>query len=162
MPKLEPYSEIEDALMRLMPVGLGQSVQSELESQLDELCGNADFEGADAAAPAVLRFPKWIAAAGIAAALVLGVAFFPKEGNAGGDVASQKADETPSVVLLTEVERVEHLSDEGLFVDSGGSAVRKFRRQVVDESKLLDEESGIEVTLSEPREEIYLVPVSTF
>ena len=70
MPKLEPYSEIEDALMRLMPVGLGQSVQSELESQLDELCGNADFEGADAAAPAVLRFPKWIAAAVLAAGII--------------------------------------------------------------------------------------------
>lgn len=165
MPKLEPYSEIEDALMRLMPVGMGQAAHSELESQLDELCGDADFEGGDVGMPKVLRFPKWIAASGIAAALLLGFVLFPKGAKVGGDVvspASVGADEAPSVVLLTEVERVEQLSDEGLFVDSGGSAVRKFRRQVVGESKLLDKESGIEVTLSEPREEIYLVPVSTF
>lgn len=162
MPKLEPYSEIEDALMRLMPVGMGQSVQSELEAQLDELCGDADFMGEDAGRPAVVRFSRWIAAAGIAAALLLGFALFPREGNVRSAVVSQEAEGAPSVVLLNEVERVEHLSDEGLFVDSGGSAVRKFRRHVVGESKLLDEESGIEVTVSEPREEIYLVPVSTF
>jgi hypothetical protein len=54
------------------------------------------------------------------------------------------------------------MSDEGLFVDSGGSAMRRLKVQVVEESKVRDNESGIVVTLCEPREEMYLVPVSTF
>lgn len=162
MPKLEPYSEIEDALMRLMPVGLGEGVQSEIESQLNELCGDADFAEADAP---MVRFPRWIAASGIAAALLIGFALYPWVEKSGGDAVSggsALANDDPSVVTLNEAERVEQVSDEGLFVDSGGSAVRKVRVRVVGESKLLDEESGIVVTLSEPREEMYLVPVSTF
>lgn len=160
MRKPDPYSDIENALMRLMPVGLGEGVQTELESQLDELCGDADL-----ATPDVVKFPRWIAASGIAAALLLGVTIFSLAGKADSNAASKQAavtDEAPTFVLLNEADRVERVSDEGLFVDSGGSAVRKVRIRVIGESKVLDEESGIVVTLSEPREEMYLVPVSTF
>jgi hypothetical protein len=34
--------------------------------------------------------------------------------------------------------------------------------RVVGESRILDEETGIEVTLTEPRKEMYLLPVSAF
>lgn len=156
MRKPEPFAEIEDALMRLMPVGLSDSTRAEIETQIDELCGDAEMAGS-----VLVRFPKWIAASGIAAALALGFVFFPRPGEDSSPKPVAVAD-APGVVLLNEADRVERVSDEGLFVDSGGSAVRKVRIRVVEESTVRDEESGIVVMLSEPREEMYLVPVSTF
>ena len=146
--------------MRLMPVGLSEGMQTEMEDRFDELSGVADF-----AKPPLVRFPKWIAACGIAAALVLGFIFFPRVGKDGRHIALQHSvvvADAPGVVLLDEADRVERVSDDGLFVDSGGSAVRKVRVRVVGESRIRDEETGIVVTLAEPREEMYLVPVSAF
>lgn len=160
MRKPDPCAEIEDVLMRLMPVALSDGVQSEIDSQLDDLCGDADISSHKA-----MDFPRWIAASGIAAALVLGFTLYPRAGKTGGDIALRQplaAVGSPGVVLLNEAERVERVSDDGLFVDSGGSAVRKVRLHLVGESRMRDEETGIVVTLREPREETYLVPVSTF
>lgn len=156
MHKSEPFAEIEDALARLMPAALSDGVQAVISERLGELCGDAQLAGVEH-----VRFPRWIAASGIAAALVLGFVVFPRP---GADISRKPlaAEEVPSVVILNEADRVEQVSDEGLFVDSGGSAVRKVRVRVVEESRIRDEESGIVVTLSEPREEMYLVPVSTF
>ena len=155
MRKPEPFSEIEEALKRLMPVGLSEGIRREVESKLDELCGDAKLVN-----PVVAKFPKWMAASGIAAALLLGLVIFH-----GGDDALQApvaAAKESDFLLLNGEDRVEGMSDEGLFVDSGGSAMRRLKVQVVEESKVRDNESGIVVTLSEPREEMYLVPVSTF
>lgn len=154
MHKLDPFTEIEDALRRLMPVGLSGGVESEIASQIEELCGDAEV-----AKPTLAGFPKWIAASGIAAAVVLGFAFYLSPEKAGVGLA---ADAVPGVVLLNEADRVERVSDEGLFVDAGGSAVRKVRVRVVGESRVRDEETGIVVTLAESREEMYLVPVNSF
>lgn len=156
MQKPDQYSQIEDALKRLMPVGLTGAAQAEIESQLDELCGGVDLE-----IPAPVRFSRWVAALGIAAALVLGFVIFPRTAPAG-DKTVAAPEEKPGFVLLNEEDRVEGVSDEGLFVDSGGSAVRKVRVRVVGESSVRDEETGIVVTLAEPREEMYLVPVNNF
>ncbi len=71
-------------------------------------------------------------------------------------------NQPPELIYLSESDRVEAMSDEGLFVDSGGSAVRKLRVRVIEESQIRDEETGIVVMLTEPREEMYMVPVSTF
>lgn len=156
MQKLESFSEIEDALARLMPTALSDGVQAEISERLGELCGDAQPAGVED-----VRFPRWIAASGIAAALVLGFVVFSRS---GAEISRKPvaAVEVPGVVILNEADRVERVSDEGLFVDSGGSAVRKVRVRVVEESRIRDEESGIVMTLSEPREEMYLVPVSTF
>jgi len=54
------------------------------------------------------------------------------------------------------------MSDEGLYIDTGGSAVRKVRIRVIEESQIRDEETGFVVMLTEPREEMYMVPVSNF
>lgn len=154
MRKPEPFSEIEEALKRLMPVGLSEGVRMEVEAQLDELCGDAELVN-----PVVAKFPKWRAAGGIAAALLLGLVIF----HGGNDALREPVAAAESdFVLLNGADRVEGMSDEGLFVDSGGSAMRKLKVRVVEESKVRDKESGIVVTLSEPREEMYLVPVSTF
>ena len=66
------------------------------------------------------------------------------------------------MVVLAETDRVEEMSDAGLFVHAGGSAIRKLRVRVVEESRVRDRETGIELTVTAPRQETYLVPVSTF
>lgn len=158
---------IEKALSRLMPVALSDGAQADIEKMIDELA----LAGAKVPAIRALRSrPGGIGAVGVAAAVVLGfVAVFANRGASGiGDeselaIASQISVVTePVLVYLAESDRVEDVSDEGLHVDSGGSAVRKLRMRVVEESQVRDEESGIVLTLSEPREETYLVPVSNF
>ena len=64
--------------------------------------------------------------------------------------------------MLRQADRVEEVSDDGLYVDAGGSAVRRLRVRVVEESRMRDEETGIVVNLTAPREETYLLPISTF
>lgn len=150
----DPHEKMEKALMRLMPVALSDSTQAAIEERIDEMagCGVVRYD-----------FPhliKWLG--GIAAAVAIGVFAFPY----GIREAAPRAETVPEpeegMVVLAEMDRVENVRDEGLFVDAGGSAVRKMRVRVVGESRMLDEETGIEVTLTSPREEMYLLPVSTF
>ncbi|QTN33750.1 hypothetical protein HZ994_15995 [Akkermansiaceae bacterium] len=141
-----------------MPAGLSCAAQSEIESRLEELCGDGKLSAA-----ATPGFSRWIAAAGIAAALVCGFALFPRDGAVPQSVKiPDNIAEEPEFVVLNESDRVEEVRDEGLFVDSGGSAVRKVRVRFIGERRVRDEETGIVVTLLEPREEMFLLPVSTF
>jgi len=152
MRETDPHDEMENALMRLIPVALSDEAQAAIETQIDDLAGGGsakhDFS----------RSAKWVG--GIAAAVAVGVYLLPFGFRAGTPLAEAKPDE--GMVVLTELDRVENVRDEGLFVDAAGSAVRKMSVRVVGESKIRDEETGIEVTLTEPREEMYLMPISAF
>jgi hypothetical protein len=156
MHKPDAHEEMERALMRLMPVSLSEGAQSEIEAQFDELAGEAGVVGFDFS-----RTTKWLAGTGIAAAVAIGFAvFLIGQQKASPVAATPQGDQ--GLVFLTASDRVENVSDEGLFVDAGGSAIRKVRVRVVEESRIRDEETGIVVMLTEPREEMYSVPVSTF
>lgn len=149
----DPHDEMEKALMRLIPVALSDSTQAEIDNQIDGLaCGDHVVHHVFS------RRAKWLA--GIAAAVAVGIYAIPP----GIRNASPLVGSTPEVgmVVLNELDRMESIRDEGLFVDPAGSAVRKMSVRVVGESRIRDEETGIEVTLTEPREEMYLMPVSTF
>lgn len=152
MRETDPHDEMEKALMRLMPVALSDSAQAAMEARIDELAGGEvvrhDFS----------RWAKWLG--GIAAAVAIG--FFLVPSGIPEAPLAERVPEEEGMVVLTEMDRVEDVRDEGLFVDAGGSAVRKMRVRVIGESRMLDEETGIEVTLTAPREEMYLLPVSTF
>ena len=151
---------MEKALRRLMPAALSETAQAGMEAQLDELSGSVEVLSGDAG---VIRhgFPrraKWLG--GIAAAVTIGVFAFPFGNQESAPLVGIAEDD--GMVVITELDRVENVLDEGLFVDAGGSAVRKMSVRVVGESRILDEETGIEVTLTEPRREMVLLPVSTF
>jgi hypothetical protein len=152
MREADPQGEMERALMRLMPVALSDSAQAAMDARINELAGGAvvrhDFS----------RMVKWLG--GIAAAAAVG--FFALSPGIRKTAALAETAPDDGMLVLTESDRVENVRDEGLFVDAGGSAVRKMRVRVVGESRIRDRETGIEVTLTEPREEMYLVPVSTF
>lgn len=158
MQEPDPHEEMEKSLMRLMPVCLSEGAQAEIEAQIDELAG-----GENVVRYGFSRATRWIAGLGIAAAVSVGVFV----SGSGRDETARLADDGSAdtgrgLVFLTGKDRIEHVSDEGLFVDSGGSAIRKVRVRVVEESRIRDRETGIEVMLKEPRVEMYLVPVSTF
>lgn len=147
------YEEMEKALRRLVPAALSESAQAEMEARLDELSGDAGVIRHDFS-----RWAKWLG--GIAAAVTIGVLAIPFGNQESAPLVGIAEDD--GMVVITELDRVENVLDEGLFVDAGGSAVRKMSVRVVGESRILDEETGIEVTLTEPRKEMYLLPVSTF
>ena len=147
------YEAMEKALRRLVPAALSESAQAEMEARLDELSGDAGV-----ICHGFPRWAKWLG--GIAAAVTIGVFAFPFGNQESAPLVGLAEDN--GIVVITELDRVENVLDEGLFVDAGGSAVRKMSVRVVGESRILDEETGIEVTLTEPRREMVLLPVSTF
>ena len=151
----DEFMEMEKALARLLPVSIGEGAQARMEDMIDGLAGESETQK-------ISLFPtwKWLATAGIAAVLSLG-AFLTFSSDPANKTTTALI-ETPEMVFLSESDRVEKVSDEGLYVDSGGSAVRKVRVRVIEESRIRDEETGIVVMLTEPREEMYMVPVSTF
>lgn len=153
MREADPCEEMEKALLRLMPAALSDTALAEMEAQLDELSGDCELSRHDFS-----HRMKWVG--GIAAAAAIGVFAFPFGNREPAPLVGMAEDD--GMVVLTELDRVVNVRDEGLFVDAGGSAVRKMTVRVVGESRILDEETGIEVTLTEPRKEMYLLPVSTF
>jgi len=160
MREADRYDAMEKALLRLMPAALSETAQAGMEAQLDELSGSAEVlsSSAELLRHDFSRRAKWLG--GIAAAVTIGVFAFPFGSQESAPLVGVAEDD--GMVVIAELDRVENVLDEGLFVDAGGSAVRKMSVRVVGESRILDEETGIEVTLTEPRREMVLLPVSTF
>lgn len=150
--------QVEAILARLMPAALSEGAQSGIEEMIDEL-------SASAAGPQTSR-PWWkhwgmgggIAAAGVAAALLFQGSQRPDQSL----VTDSLLEKDPGFVLVGEVNRVESMSDEGWLEDYDGSAMQATRLNVVEENTLRDEETGIVMNISEPREEILLMPISNF
>jgi hypothetical protein len=154
---------IEATLSRLMPPALSASGQQAIEEMLDDLA---------AAAPAArLRIPRRVRfalPAGIAAALVIGFGLFPGQRPAALPLAVNQdppaaADYADSgLVLISATDQVEDIADEGWLGTPDGETIQAVRCRMVEASRFLDEETGIEVVVSEPREEVVLTPVSIF
>lgn len=149
---------IETILARLMPPGLSEGGQQDIEAMLDELAGDT----ISAAPPAPKPWFRRAAAAGIAAAGVAVACIFPIANKPAPVVQNSATQEPVGIVLVSESDRVESMTDEGWQEDADGSAMRAMRLSVVEENNLLDEETGIVMQITEPREEFLLVPVSTF
>ena len=155
--------EIEAILGRLMPPALSEGAQSEIEEMLDDLAGDTIAVPGGAASPRPWRWR--MIASGIAAAGLAGIFVFPSAPTSSeSPVAAAMADEIlpAELTLVGESDRVESMVDEGWREDSDGSAMRSMRLNVIEENRFLDEETGIVMTLSQPREEILLMPISTF
>jgi hypothetical protein len=152
---------IEAALARLMPPALSHNRQLDIEAMLDELAGSASREATEIPGP---KRNRWIIAAGIAAAVAGLLAVFPyPAGPALPSLASAPvAEKARGLVLVGESDRIESMTDEGWQEDSYGSAMHALRLSVVEENSLRDLETGIVVQISEPREEILLMPITAF
>lgn len=149
---------IEAALARLMPSAMSAPGQRSIEDMLDGL----------AAESKVVRTRNWkrpLTGLGIAAA-VAAAATLPGLFKTGVEIASSpqvRADVASlGVYLVEKSERVESMSDEGWVADPDGSAMQAVRLRMVSEDVVRDEETGYTMTISEPREEVLLMPVSDF
>lgn len=149
---------IEAALARLMPTAMSAAGQRSIEDMLDGL----------AAESKVVRsrsFARPLAGLGIAAAIAALVTL-PGLLKTGVEIASSpqvQADVASlGVHLVEQSERVESMSDEGWVADPDGSAMQAVRLRMVSEDTVRDEETGYTVRVSEPRDEILLMPVSAF
>ncbi len=146
--------DIENVLARLIPSAISDSSQLAIENLLDELATESEIIRSP-------QRPKWLplAAVGIAATLVAAVVIF--EMNPSPHIIA--AIKSPrGVLLLGESDRVESMIDEGWHEISDGSAMRAMRLNVVEENRLFDEETGIVMQVTEPREEWLIMPVSAF
>ncbi len=156
MGKSDELTKVEKALQRLMPSAISEELRAETEAMLDELSGPRGITLSSAP-----KRRRWIPATAAAITLICASGFYVKT-HTDRSVSVVVDDIVPQLVSLAESDRIERVSDDGLYVDAGGSAVRKVRVRVVEESQMRDEESGIVFSVSEPREEMYLVPVSNF
>ena len=146
---------VEDILARLMPPGLTAEGQRGIESMIDDLAGT------DQSRNWKRRLP--IFAAGIAAALAAGFFAIQSLNRELPRLAEQIASGNPvEFTLVSESDRIEDMVDEGWSDTPDGSAMRTLRLRVVEESQLLDEATGIVMNISQPREELLLMPVSAF
>ena len=153
---------VETILARLMPSALSQDCQYELEAMIDDLAG-PEVANVVEISP-VSRTARWIMGGGIAAALGALCAVFPINESASVHQAMENVPKPPSngLVLVSESDRVESMTDEGWREDANGSAIHAVRLNVVEENQMRDEETGMLVKISEPREEVLLMPISSF
>jgi hypothetical protein len=141
---------VETILARLMPPAISVNGQREIEAMLDELAGPVNQTP-------VRSWRRWIIGGGIAASLAAALAI-PRL----TPPPAVAAVPTPEILLVGESDRVESMTDEGWRENPDGSTVRAMRVLVVEENSLLDEETGIVMRVSEPREELLLMPISAF
>lgn len=148
---------IETILARLMPPALSQSAQDEIEEMLDGLAEVPAVE------PSRWHWRRWwigggMVAAGVAAAWLIPMINVPQ--HAVVTKLLEKPD--PGFVLVSESDRVESMTDEGWLEDADGGTMQAMRLNMVEQNILRDEETGMVMNISEPREEILLMPISTF
>lgn len=157
---------VETILARLMPPALSEAGQRDIAAMLDEL----EMAGAPTPQPVparpvspVVRFRRPLIgglAAAVAAAAVAWPLVFPPSPAPAATTSTE--DHAPEMVLVSESGSIRSMSDDGWREDADGSAMRALHLSVVEENKLFDEETGIVMLVSEPREELLLMPVSTF
>jgi hypothetical protein len=152
---------IESILSRLMPPALSDAAQHDLESLLDELAATTpDIRPAAALAE---RPRHWLPITGIAAAIVAvaGISHLLTP-TLPSITARDATPDVPSIELVGESDYVESMQDDGWRETPEGSAMHALLMRVVEENSLLDHETGIVMRISEPRDELLLMPVSAF
>lgn len=143
------FRETEEVLSRLMP-SCGR------EDFYEETCEMLErFERKQAGGKK--RVSRLILAGG--AMLMVGFAFIVTDEKPSSDGAESL---TTKAEVLANTEYFEDVRDLGLFSDAEGRVIRRVDFKVIGERKLRDEETGIVFTVTEPREEAYLLTVNEF
>jgi hypothetical protein len=159
---MESPEELEKALARLMPAAISTRGRESMEDLLDALAGGEADAVAQIPPPAPRRWIWWSGGAAAAAAVVLALNL-PQAGPAvvaaTGPAAMPAADE---LVLVGQTEVVEEAVPEDWMSESNGVPHRAWRVRVLDRERLRDVATGHEVIVTRPREEIRLIPVTSF
>lgn len=149
---------IETILARLMPSALSQGAHVDIEDLIDDLAGPEMVQ----ISSSLSLLNRWMIGGGIAAVLAGLLAALPLI-QSGPKSTSLAALAAPSrMVLVSGSDRIESMTDEGWQETADGSAMHAVRLSAVEENSVRDEESGMVVQISEPREEIFLTPINAF
>ncbi|MCU0797955.1 MAG: hypothetical protein MUF31_18695 [Akkermansiaceae bacterium] len=154
---METPESIESKLERmLIPRGFSERGMAECESLIDELAAESGVTGRD------LR--PWVWAGGLAAAVALAAGLaWQWQPATGLPLTDLAAADTEELSLVSETEGVvsAELAGERLS-EADGSLLEPWQIQVVSEERFRDEQTGEEIRVWQPREELVLVPVSSF
>ena len=154
---MKHVESIERALARMVPAPLSRRATGDLDELIETLA--AQQEPAPAAAPFGRKAAvvTGAAAAVIALAAVAIHAALPER---PPRAAAAPAIDPFEVVAATN--RIDEPEEDEWFADEAGGMHRVVRMRVIEEEFVRDRRSGALVTLTEPREELVLVPVSSF
>lgn len=151
---------IEIILARLMPPALSQDAQAEIDVMLENLAG-PEVANLVEISP-VNWLTRCLLGGGLAAAVAGLLAALPLIESAPKEPSVVAVAAPAGFVLVSGSDRIESMTDEGWREDSDGSAMHALRLSAVEENNVRDEQSGMVVRISEPREEILLTPINAF
>ena len=159
---MESPEDIEKALARLMPSAISEKGQRSMDDLIDSLAAGETVAVELPPMKKPSRLP-WFGAIGAAAAAVVVALSLPQGGSAPATVVENAPKgEEGNVVLIGSSEVVEDAVPEDWMSETDGVPHRAWRVRVVDQERLRDVETGYEVLVSRPREEVRLMPVTSF
>ena len=173
------HQSMEDKLRGLMPVALSNEAQVDLENMIDELAGvtsdsvipyseepfsqSLETEAKDMQKAKQISFQKkyiWQSAA------VITLCVSPLVINLKRDVDSSpivSQEDDTELVILSSTNRLESSESDGLiYPEDGGAPHYRYRYQIMNEEEVRDSETGLVVTLSQPSQEVHMIPVTLF
>jgi hypothetical protein len=153
---------VEAILSRLMPPALSEAGQRDVEAMLDDL---AHRDGTEVISPSPrprIRPVVGSIAAALALLAVVPLAWDDSHSSILDQVTAVASPDSAPFEWISESDRVEAVSDDGWCDSPEGSAMRAMRMRVVEEDRLLDLETGIVMRISEPRDELLLMPINAF
>ncbi len=151
--------DIEAILARLMPTAMSERAEAGIGETIDQLAQDAGLE-IPAIRPSAAYAP-WVAGAAAAAVLAAFV-FWNADGVLAPDAQSPAISDIPELVRISHTDTLQSVVQEGWSDDVGGKPHQALRLHMVAQHQILDEQTGIVMTVSEPREEVLMVPVLTF
>jgi len=160
------FKSIEEKLAQLVPPALSDEGQRKLEDLIDDFSGvDTDLEKSN-----VGRFPKgwmWKAVAVLALStslVIIRSTLVPEERTALLTHYDQAThDKTSEMVVLTSTELISGQENDGLIVPQDGTTPHyRYRYHVIDEEQVKDPDSGLVITLRQPRQEVLTIPITQF
>ncbi len=147
--------EIERLLgERLIPRGFTDRGSEAMDALIDDLAAEEDSSGRR-------RWP-WAAVAAAVTGGIAAVICWPTGAPSDAPAVLAQAPDEAVELLSESVGVISAEADDELRSDDEGNLLRAWHLQVVSEERFRDAETGHEVRVVQPSDELVLVPVSTF
>ena len=160
MKPVDPIAAVERQLGRLVPVPLSHRAARDLDELIDTLAASRN--------PRLRTTTPWRALAlTSAAAVVVGalsgwLAMAARPPARPATDARRPVPAAPGIELVGLTNRLGEAEDGGILADDDGTVHQVLLYHGVEEQLVRDARSGVTVRVTEPREEMVLVPVSSF